>query len=90
MKPKLFVSLVALICLGVLLALPAGADDPECSGVHNDVNNDGSFNVGDLVYFQNYLWKGGPPPPCPDQADCNGNGYLDIGDYVCMIYEGPF
>ena len=30
-----------------------------------DVNCDGAIQVGDVVYLVNYLYRAGPPPPCP-------------------------
>ncbi|MCK5126722.1 MAG: dockerin type I repeat-containing protein [candidate division Zixibacteria bacterium] len=56
-----------------------------CTEPGGDVNSDGSFNVGDAVYLINYCFKGGPRPPCPQEADTNHDCKIDIGDVVAMI-----
>ncbi len=67
------------------------ADHPEiakrqtCCVVPGDVNNDGVMNIGDAVYLITYIFKGGPPPPCPWAADTNGDCSVDIGDAIRLI-----
>jgi hypothetical protein len=43
----------------------------DCEYLSGDVNNDGTFNGLDVVYFVNYL-KGGTPPPV--QCNCGSLG----------------
>jgi hypothetical protein len=51
-----------------------------------DVNGDYVVNVGDIVYVVAYLYKGGPPPPCPiARADANGDGVVNVGDVVYLV-----
>jgi hypothetical protein len=54
-----------------------------------DVNADGNVNITDAIYLGNYLWSGGPPPPCFQAADVDGDGGLDIVD-VYLIYAHLF
>ena len=35
-------------------------------GIRGDVNSDMGLNVADLTYLVDFLFKGGPPPPCED------------------------
>lgn len=45
-----------------------------------DANDDGLFNVADMDYIANYLYSGGPWPPCQDAADANDDGMIDVSD----------
>ncbi len=53
--------------------------------VPGDANNDGNCNVGDAVYLINYVFKGGPEPPCKAEGDANGDCNLNVGDAVYLI-----
>ncbi|MFH2037642.1 MAG: lectin like domain-containing protein [Candidatus Zixiibacteriota bacterium] len=56
-----------------------------------DASNNGSINILDITYLIAYLYKGGPPPAVPDQADVNDNGIINILDITYMIaylYKG--
>ena len=58
-----------------------------------DVNGDGVFDVGDVIYEINYLLKDGPPshPLLAADTDCNGVVELeDIVNLVRYLYQaGP-
>ncbi len=56
-----------------------------CCVVAGDANNDTHVNVGDAVFMINYVFKGGPPPPCKDQGDANHDCHLNVGDAVYLI-----
>ena len=56
-----------------------------CCDLRGDINNDGSVDIGDLTYLVDYLFNGGPPPPCLDEADVNGDGSVDISDLTYMV-----
>jgi hypothetical protein len=61
------------------------------SGLCGDVNNNGTVNILDVTYLINYLYKGGPPPPIPYLADCNGKvglNILDVTYLVNYLYKG--
>jgi hypothetical protein len=52
----------------------------------SDVNNDGSVDVGDVVYLINYLFKGGPAPVRLNcVGDVNNDDAVDVGDVVYLI-----
>ena len=57
-----------------------------------DVNGDGNVGSGDIVYLMEYLYHGGPPPPCPvRRADVNGNGTIEDGDVALLsdyVFQG--
>jgi hypothetical protein len=50
-----------------------------------DVNGDGNINITDTIYLGNFLFQGGPPPPCFDAADVNGDGSLNIVDLDLLL-----
>lgn len=55
-----------------------------CCRIRGDVNHDGTINIADLTYKVNWLFREGPPPPCPEEVDDNGDGDVDIAD---LTYE---
>jgi serine protease len=53
---------------------------------HGDVNNDGAYNIGDVIYLIDCIFKGGPDPvPHRAMGDANDDGRLNIGDPVYLI-----
>ena len=40
------------------------------------------MNLSDAVYTFDWLFTGGPPPPCPDAADSDDNGEIEVTDPV--------
>lgn len=64
----------------------AGQWSPDCCIVPGDANHDGTFNIGDAVYLISYIFKGGPPPPCPNETDVNNDCAINVGDAVYMIH----
>ena len=50
-----------------------------------DSNASGDLNITDGVYVLNYLFLGGPEPPCQDAADSDDNGTLNITDGVRIL-----
>jgi len=68
-------------------------DDPDCADdedacppgggfVRGDSNSSGVIDLTDGVLTLNFLFTGGPPPPCLDAADTDNNGVLVISDAV--------
>ena len=51
------------------------------------------IDIADLVYLVNYMFKEGPEPSCPEEADVNAVDGLDIADLVYLVNymfkEGP-
>ena len=45
-----------------------------------DANNDGRVNISDACMINNYLYSGGPAPPCMNQADANDDGLVTGAD----------
>ena len=50
-----------------------------------DSNASGDLNITDGVFVLNYLFLGGPEPPCQDAADSDDNGSLNITDGVRIL-----
>jgi len=56
-----------------------------CCDVPGDANDDAQANVGDAVYLINFVFKGGPFPPCMNEGDPNTDCQVNVGDAVFMI-----
>ena len=50
-----------------------------------DCNNDGTIDVGDIVYLVNYLYKNGSAPDPLQLGNCNCDATVDLGDVVYLI-----
>ncbi len=50
-----------------------------------DVNGDGKINVGDPIFYVNWIFRGGPAPFDLIIADVNCDNHENIGDAVYMI-----
>ena len=66
------------------------AADPDCETgeptfVRGDTNADGDHNITDGIFILNYLYLGGPAPPCMDSADCNDDGDHNITDGIFIL-----
>jgi hypothetical protein len=44
-----------------------------------------NIDISDLVYLVDYMFTGGPPPPCFEEADMNCDGSIDISDLVWLV-----
>ncbi len=55
------------------------------SNICGDVNGDGNINVGDPIFYVNWIFKGGLAPLDMEQADVNCDNHENIGDAVFMI-----
>lgn len=44
-----------------------------------------NMDISDLVYLVDYMFTGGPPPPCIEEADMNCDGSIDISDLVWLV-----
>ena len=73
--------------VAAIAALPAAG----CCNLRGDIDHNGTGpDIGDLVYLVNYMFNGGPEPPCNTpsylEADVDGNGTgPDIGDLVYLV-----
>nr|MBN2276771.1 hypothetical protein [candidate division Zixibacteria bacterium] len=59
--------------------------ETSCCVMMGDINNNGIYNILDITYLLNYLYKEGPAPPCPAHADVNCSCSINILDITCMI-----
>ncbi len=44
-----------------------------------------AIDISDLVYLVDYMFTGGPEPPCFEEADMNGDSAIDISDLVYLV-----
>ncbi|MEE8404903.1 MAG: hypothetical protein V3S17_05895, partial [candidate division Zixibacteria bacterium] len=68
-------------------------EDTCCVGIRGDIDGDGNDNsFFDLVYLIDYIFRGGPAPPCPIEADLNFDGRsataLDLVYIIDDIFRG--
>lgn len=64
-----------------------------CVGNRGDLNGDGDdANILDLTFAVDRIFRGGPPPPCPEEGDYNADGsstnILDLTALVDRIFRG--
>jgi hypothetical protein len=68
---------------------PACEDLPECDSgpefVRGDANPNGVVDLSDAVFIFNFLFLGGPAPPCLKSADTNDDGSMDLSDGVSLL-----
>jgi len=50
-----------------------------------DINADSNVNLLDVIYLMNYFYRGGPPPPHPENSDVNYDGSLNLMDGTFII-----
>jgi hypothetical protein len=58
-----------------------------CIGYPGNVDGDDEdkLNVQDLTYLVAYAFSDGPVPPCPNEADLNGDGAINIQDITEVV-----
>jgi len=86
--------ILACAAVALLTCLPvadstAGTEQEVICG---DLDGDGSLNVGDLIYFDDYLWLNGPPPVDMWAANCAGCDGINIQDMMALsnrLFCGP-
>ncbi len=46
-----------------------------------------AIDISDLVYLVDFMFSGGPPPPCFEEGDVDGSGAapIDISDLVYLV-----
>jgi len=60
--------------------------DQEYTCLCGDVTDDLVIDLGDLLWYSSYLYKGGAPPPDPtERADINNDCLIDLGDLLYMV-----
>ena len=66
-----------------------------CIGIRGNVDGDpgDAINVADLTYLVDYLFFGGPPPPCEEEGNVNGLGGINVADLTYLVdylfFGGP-
>jgi len=62
---------------------PAGC----CLGIRGNVDGDpgDQINVADLTFLVDFLFRGGPAPPCPEEGDVNGAGGINVADLTYLV-----
>ena len=55
--------------------------------IRGNVNYDQGdvIDISDLVYLVDYMFIGGAPPPCFEEADIDGSSGIDISDLVYLV-----
>ncbi|HSG99487.1 MAG TPA: hypothetical protein VLB27_05530, partial [candidate division Zixibacteria bacterium] len=56
-----------------------------CCNIPGDADDGGSLNIGDATYLIQFIFSGGPAPPCQDAADADGGNSLNIGDVTYIL-----
>jgi hypothetical protein len=56
-----------------------------CCQLGGDVDQSGGVDVSDLTYIVDYLFGGGPPPPCLKEADVDGSSGVDVADLTYIV-----
>ncbi len=79
------IALFVLMCIALpAVAIAIVVDDDPGVLMRGDCNDSGSINVTDVIYLNNYLFAGGPAPPCWDQGDVDDNYSINITDSIYL------
>jgi hypothetical protein len=54
-------------------------------GIRGNVDAISGINVADVTYLVDYLFRGGPPPPCAEDADVNSDTRINIADLTFLV-----
>jgi len=79
-----------IFAVGVVVLLSTTAFGQQ-KAMCGDVNDDGDFDISDLVFMLNWLYLGGPAPPDPSAADmdnCPGVDICDVDYFLTYIFRG--
>ena len=71
---------ICLLFVGTLVV--ASGEGPTHRG---DMNDSGEVDISDVIYFLQFLFRGGDAPICVPVADANSDGGSDIGDAVYLL-----
>jgi len=56
-----------------------------CCVLRGDFDHNGTVDPMDAVAYTNWMYRGGPPAVCDEEADVNGNGSIDPFDLLYLI-----
>lgn len=85
MTKKLWVLMIASIAVLLVCLSLFGTDDPYAyptDTINGDVNMDGQVCMDDSIQIIYHLWRDGRDLSCPDAADVDRSGYIDVGDVL--------
>lgn len=61
--------------------------------IRGDFDYDMGLNVADVTGLVDFLFFGGPPPPCPEEGDVDGSGAINVADLTYLVdylfFSGP-
>jgi hypothetical protein len=65
----------------------------DCCVLRGDADGSGAINVADPTYLTNWIFFGGPNPPCFDEGDADGSGAINVADPTYLtnwiFFSGP-
>ncbi len=77
---------IFLAFCGIIAILGGGFFASSARAILGDINGDGNLIFSsDVLYLINYLFKSGPPPPNPIDADLDGSPGINLGDLLQLI-----
>ena len=56
-----------------------------CCDIRGDCDNNGTRDISDLTFLVDFMFGGGPEPPCAEQGDIDGNSVQDISDITYFV-----
>lgn len=56
-----------------------------CERGNVDFDPQDAIDISDLIYLVDYMFTGGPPPQCEEEADVDASGSIDISDLVYLV-----
>ncbi len=81
------------VLLLVLTGVAPAFGQVSCAENCGDVDHSGDITVADFTYLTAYLFEGGPPPPCLDEAEWDDRQLVTVQDLVILIawlFSGDF
>ncbi|UCE24477.1 MAG: VCBS repeat-containing protein [Candidatus Zixiibacteriota bacterium] len=69
---------------GISILINLTYEPGPCCRYPGDADHDGQVDILDFQFLRDYLHRGGPPPPCFEEADVNGDGNITKEDMSCM------
>ncbi len=67
------------------LLFQGGGPPPGPKFIRGNSNADTGINITDGIFILNFLFLGGPAPPCRESADANGDATINITDGIYVL-----
>jgi hypothetical protein len=83
MRHAIAVRTAAAVAIVVVLA--SGSAGAQELFIRGNANGNGGTDLSDGIWTLNFLFRGGPAPPCPDGADANDDGDVDLSDVIFTL-----